>query len=233
MKIELGFRDITLPVEVPERNLQAVLQPSAIENDLDEAEIVRRALAQPIGTPRLCEIVKPGQKIVIVTSDITRPRPTARVMPFVLEELDRAGVRDEDVTLVFATGVHRKPPAEECRKLAGDLAYSRIRCIGSDNEDVEDADGTEDGAEGPGSGAVFPGDDGKLGDAAALPQLSAVEEPQGQAPKATAQGEPPARESELEGKLGRAHGGLAPHQTPHDRSSHQKGASPAAAGEKV
>ena len=136
MKIELGFRDITLPVEVPERNLQAVLQPSAIENDLDEAEIVRRALAQPIGTPRLCEIVKPGQKIVIVTSDITRPMPTARVMPFVLEELDRAGVRDEDVTLVFATGVHRKPPAEECRKLAGDLAYSRIRCIGSDNEDV-------------------------------------------------------------------------------------------------
>jgi len=136
MKFDLGFREITLPVEVPDRHLQAVLQPSAITCDLSEAEIVRRALAAPIGTPRLGDLVKPGQKIVIVTSDITRPMPTARVMPFVLEELDRAGVRDEDVTLVFATGVHRKPPAEECRKLAGDLAYSRIRCVGSDNEDV-------------------------------------------------------------------------------------------------
>ena len=136
MKIELGFRDTTVPVEVPEENLQAVLQPSAIESDLSEAEIVRKALENPIGTPRLSEMVKPGQKVVIVTSDITRPMPTARVMPYVLEELDRAGVRDADVTLVFATGVHRKPPAEECRKLAGDLAYSRIKCIGSDNEDV-------------------------------------------------------------------------------------------------
>ena len=136
MKIELGFRDTLVPVEIPDANLQAVLQPSAIENDASEAEIVRGALDSPIGTPRLCEMVKPGKKVVIVTSDITRPMPTARVMPFVLEELDRAGVRDEDVTLVFATGVHRKPPAEECRKLAGDLAYSRIRCIGSDNEDV-------------------------------------------------------------------------------------------------
>ena len=136
MKIELGFRDTTLPIEVPEKNLQAVLQPSAIRSDLAEAEIVRHALAAPIGTPRLSEMVRPGQKIVIVTSDITRPMPTARVMPQILEELDRAGVRDEDVTLVFATGVHRKPPAEECRKLAGDLAYSRIKCIGSDNEDV-------------------------------------------------------------------------------------------------
>ena len=136
MKIELGFRDVTLPVEVPEANLQAVLKPSAIENDSSEADIVRGALAAPIGTPRLSEMVKPGQKVVIVTSDITRPMPTSRVMPFVLEELDRAGVRDADVTLVFATGVHRKPPAEECRKLAGDLAYSRIKCIGSDNEDV-------------------------------------------------------------------------------------------------
>ena len=136
MKIDLGFRDTTVPVAIHEKNLQAVLQPSAIENELDEATIVRQALARPIGTPRLCEMVKPGQKVVIVTSDITRPMPTARVMPHVIEELERAGVRDADVTLVFATGVHRKPPAEECRKLAGDLAYSRIKCIGSDNEDV-------------------------------------------------------------------------------------------------
>ena len=136
MKIELGFRDTVVPVEVPDKNLQAVLQPSAIESDLSEAEIVRAALEHPIGTPRLREMVKPGQKVVIVTSDITRPMPTSRVMPYVLEELGRAGVRDADVTLVFATGVHRKPPAEECRKLAGDLAYSRIKCIGSDNEDV-------------------------------------------------------------------------------------------------
>ena len=136
MKVDLGFREETIPVEIPDHHLQAVLQPASGKCERSEEEIVTSALAAPVGTPRLSQMVRPGQKIVIVTSDITRPMPTSRVAKYILDELTAGGARYEDITMVFATGVHRKPPAEECRKLAGDFAYSKIRCIGSDNEDV-------------------------------------------------------------------------------------------------
>jgi nickel-dependent lactate racemase len=122
-------------VEIPERNLQQVLLPNEVTPGLTGEAEVRRALAEPIGTPRLREIVKPGEKIAIITSDITRPMPTYQVMPALLEELSAAGVKDEDITLVFALGSHRPHTAEEMQKLAGPEAYSRIRCVDGDPHD--------------------------------------------------------------------------------------------------
>ena len=63
-------------VSVPAENLLGVLEPNAVKADLAGEAAVRRALAEPIGTPRLRDIVRPGEKIAIVTSDITRPMPT-------------------------------------------------------------------------------------------------------------------------------------------------------------
>ena len=96
---------------------------------------IRRALAEPIGTPRLSQIVKPGKKIAIITSDITRPMPTYKVMPVLLDELYAAGVKKEDITLVFALGSYRKHTPEEMRKLAGDRAWTEIACVDSDPAD--------------------------------------------------------------------------------------------------
>jgi nickel-dependent lactate racemase len=94
------------------------------------------ALANPIGSPRLREIVKPGETIAIVTSDVTRPCPTWQILPHILDELYAAGVKASDVFLVFALGSHRKHTDEEQKKLAGERAYSEIRCIDSDAGDV-------------------------------------------------------------------------------------------------
>lgn len=99
-----------------------------------EAAEVRRALAHPIGTPRLSEIVKPGEKVVIVASDVTRPAPSWVMVPCVVEELEKAGVKDEDITVVFGLGSHRKQTEEEKKRLVGEEIYSRIRCIDSDPE---------------------------------------------------------------------------------------------------
>ena len=56
-------------------------------------------------------------------------------MPAVLEELYAAGVQPEDITLVFARGVHRAHTDAERRHLAGEQAFSEITCIDSDPED--------------------------------------------------------------------------------------------------
>jgi len=93
---------------------------------------IRLALAAPIGSPRLHEIVRPGNSIVIVTSDITRPCPTHLMLPPLLEELARAGVRDEDIQIIFALGSHRAQTAEERIKLIGVEMAQRFRYLDSD-----------------------------------------------------------------------------------------------------
>ena len=135
--MELSFKidTRTETVQVPDKALLGVLTPNKVSVSLtDEAEVLR-ALAEPIGTPRLRQIVHPGEKIAIVTSDVTRPMPTWKVMPALLDELYAAGVRPEDVTLVFALGSHRTQTDEERRHLAGDRAFAEIRCVDGDSSD--------------------------------------------------------------------------------------------------
>lgn len=135
MEMQLGFGQGTQNLRVPEGNLLGVLYPNPVEAPLSEQEELRRALRAPIGTGRLADIVRPGEKIAVITSDITRPMPTARVMPALLEELHAAGIIDEDITLVFALGSHRKHTDEERRRLAGDAVYDAVTCIDGDAED--------------------------------------------------------------------------------------------------
>ena len=135
MKLEFGFGTGVQTVEVPDKNLMGVLMSNDVPRELmNEAEVVR-ALENPIGTPRLKEIVKPGEKIAIITSDITRPCPSYRILPALLDELYAAGCRAEDVTLVFALGSHRGHTPEEMKKLAGERAFKEIRCVDSDRAD--------------------------------------------------------------------------------------------------
>lgn len=135
MKLRFGFGAGTQEAEVPEQNLLGVLHANEVETALTGGAEVRRALEAPIGTPRLRELAHPGEKIAIVTSDITRPMPTYQVMPALLDELYAAGVKPEDITLVFALGSHRKHTPEERKKLAGDRAWAEVKCVDSDPAD--------------------------------------------------------------------------------------------------
>ena len=135
MKLEFGFGTCTQTVDVLERNLTGVLLPNPVEHGLTGEAEVCRALSNPIGSPRLQDIVHAGEKIVIITSDITRPMPTHIVMPALLDELYAAGVHREDITLIFALGSHRMHTPEERRKLAGERAWNEITCIDGDYSD--------------------------------------------------------------------------------------------------
>lgn len=135
MKLQFKFGTTVQEVEVPDRNLTGVLSGGRAETGLTGAEEVVRALGAPIGTPRLSELVKAGEKVAIVTSDITRPCPTQVILPPVLDELYAAGVNRKDITLVFALGSHRRHTEEEKRRLAGERAWNEIRCVDSDPAD--------------------------------------------------------------------------------------------------
>ena len=132
MRYELGFGKGIQTVEIKEAYVLDVLLPNPVQKYLTGEAEVRRALAAPIGSVLLRELVKPGEKIAIVTSDVTRPVPTWKIMPSVLDELYAAGCRPEDLFLVFALGSHRHHTEEEQRHLAGERAWAEIRCIDSD-----------------------------------------------------------------------------------------------------
>ncbi len=136
MRAELPFGKEKIELTIPDANLLQVLTPNAVETDASGAAEVERALEHPIGSPRLRDLVTPGQKVAIVTSDITRPMPSYLVLPPVLKELGEGGIPDEDITIVFALGSHRAHTEEEMKKLAGEEVFRRIKCVDSKGDFV-------------------------------------------------------------------------------------------------
>lgn len=134
-KLQLGFGSGYQEVTLPGENLLGIVNANEVTVELTGSAEVERALARPIGAPKIEEAVHPGEKIAIITSDITRPCPTRLILPPVLDRLYAAGVRAEDITLVFALGSHRPHTEEEKQRLAGERAWQEIRCVDSDPTD--------------------------------------------------------------------------------------------------
>ncbi len=135
MELEFGYGAGTQKVTVPEKNLLAVLTANEMTHTHQGEAAVRFALENPIGAGRLGQAVRPGQKIAILASDISRPVPSYQILPAILEELFAAGCRAEDITVVFGLGSHRHQTPEEQRRLVGDWVYETVKCVDSDPED--------------------------------------------------------------------------------------------------
>lgn len=135
MRLEFGYGSGIQAVELPRKNLLALLTANEMEHPLTGQAAVRAALEAPIGTLPLEQLVRPGETVAIVTSDITRPLPTYDVLPPVLDALYRAGIRKEDITLVFALGSHRPHTPQEMEHLVGARCFREIRCVDSDPSD--------------------------------------------------------------------------------------------------
>lgn len=130
--ISLAFGSMALELDIPEKNVSSIILPSEPERKEDAAFLIKKALENPVKSRRLSEIVNPGSSVVIIVSDVTRPTPTAKILPPLLEELYLGGAKDENITIIFALGLHRNQTEEESRKLVGEEVYKKIRCIQHD-----------------------------------------------------------------------------------------------------
>jgi nickel-dependent lactate racemase len=135
-ELELGFGHSTLSVQVPIPNLVGAFRPQESVEVSDEDTLLRGALARPIASSRLRDLARPGQQVVIVTSDLTRPCPSDRMLPLVLNELAAAGIPDRDVTIVVALGLHRPMTVSELEAAVGSDVYRRVRVINHDPVDT-------------------------------------------------------------------------------------------------
>lgn len=119
--IKIPYYTSALDLHVEEKNLEAVITAKTDEytTEKTETELVEEALANPIGTPRLRELAKGKERIVLVTSDHTRAVPSKLTLPILLREI-REGNPDADITILIATGLHRETTQEEQRRMFGD-----------------------------------------------------------------------------------------------------------------
>ena len=119
-------------VRIPARNLLGTIEPKECAGAPDARAEVERALKEPIGAKRLSEIAKPEQKVVIVVDDNTRDSPSSLMLPPVLAELNAAGVKDENVTVVFGCGTHRPVAPEEAAEIVGVEVLKRVKAVSHD-----------------------------------------------------------------------------------------------------
>lgn len=135
MNYKCGFNKDCKEFIIKDKNVIMELRQNHIDSPLLDSAEVRRSLENPINSKRISEIVKRGERVVIITSDITRPMPSSIVLPEVLKELYAGGIKDEDIKIVFALGSHRKQTEAEMRYIVGDDIFTRIKCIDSDADD--------------------------------------------------------------------------------------------------
>ena len=134
--IDLPYGRSSVSVDAPSQNILGIYRPQTDGRVLDEDTLLRDALKNPVSSPPLRGVVRPGQKITIVTSDLTRPCPSHRLLPLILDELAASGITDADVTIVIALGLHRPMTAAELEAAVGTDVYRRVAVINHDPGDV-------------------------------------------------------------------------------------------------
>ncbi len=113
------------PLQFPDDwNVETAKMADAPEISDDD---LRKSFAQPIGTPRIAEMARGKRTIAIAVDDLTRPTQAYRFVPFIIEELHEAGIRDEDITFVIALGSHRPLTRQDIIKKLGQETADRYR----------------------------------------------------------------------------------------------------------
>jgi nickel-dependent lactate racemase len=121
-----------LEFDLPQGMRGTVVASKSVEPLTDVNGAIAEALANPIGSPPVHELAHPGDLVCIVFTDITRASPDWLLVPPILQELEQAGVHDEDITLLCGIGLHRPSTLEEKVAKLGQNIVERYRVI--DNE---------------------------------------------------------------------------------------------------
>ncbi len=124
--VHLAYGKGKLEAEVPADAM--VIEPRYVPGLGDERRAIEEALRKPIGCPPLRDLVKPGQRAAIVHTDITRATPNERILPPLLAELEAAGIRRQDITLLNALGTHRPQTPDELKAMLGPDIVANYRC---------------------------------------------------------------------------------------------------------
>ena len=87
---------------------------------------MEKAFLNPIGSKPISELAKGKKEVVILFDDLARPTPVFEIVPFVLRELEKAGISDQQIRFIAALGAHGAHTANDFRKKLGEEVLDRF-----------------------------------------------------------------------------------------------------------
>ena len=134
MKVNLAYGQGHLPVELPDERT-TVIQPTHTPGLPDERAAVFAALEKPISARPLRDWIKPGDRVCILFTDITRATPNERLVPWLLEHL--VHVPRENITLLNQLGTHRPNTRAELEQMLTPAVVQNYRVINHEPENPD------------------------------------------------------------------------------------------------
>jgi nickel-dependent lactate racemase len=129
MKVDEHF-DRTIQINFPKTWDVSVVRMAGHSAPALTDEQIRDALNHPIGSPTIQELAKGKTgKIVVTCDDLERPTPAYRVFPFVMEELNKAGISDSQIFIMGAYGLHAAMTADSYGRKVGWDMVRRFDCV--------------------------------------------------------------------------------------------------------
>ena len=127
-----------LSLHIPEERYAGTLVSHMHDYHAEKSpdELVKDAMASPIGTPRLSVMAEGKKKVVLIASDHTRPVPSKCIVPHMLAEI-REGSPDADITILISTGCHRETTKEELISKFGPEIVENEKIVIHDCDDTE------------------------------------------------------------------------------------------------
>lgn len=134
MKYDLAYGRGKLSFTLPEGVKPTVIVPNEKPALADPHKAAAEAVKKPVGTPPLARMLKEKapEKVVVVVNDVTRPTPYSVMFPPLLEAFKEAGVKDEQVTLLVATGIHDVHTDAQNREFYSDEIVNRFNVVSHD-----------------------------------------------------------------------------------------------------
>ena len=136
MNIPIPYGSGHLTCTLPNERVRGVFASSlsGLQCATPQDDIVRAAIASPVGSPRLRDLARGLRNVVIITSDHTRPLPSRITMPLMLDEI-RSGSPEVRITILVATGMHRETRRAELALRFGEEVFRNENIVTHDCRD--------------------------------------------------------------------------------------------------
>jgi nickel-dependent lactate racemase len=102
---------------------------------LSDADLGAR-LDQPIDSLPLEEIVQKGETVLIVVPDATRQTGSGQIVNLLVRRLIANGTTPHEISIIFATGIHRKVTDAEKAEILTPFILQRIKTLDHDPRDL-------------------------------------------------------------------------------------------------
>jgi len=115
---KIPYGKTMIPFEVPKEFDVTVVKNNSKSQISDIIEATRKALKNPINTKGLSELVKKGNTVCVIVTDITRPCPDRIIIPILLDEI-KTKIEPSDLKLLIASGMHREMTYDDKGEIIG------------------------------------------------------------------------------------------------------------------